>query len=173
MKKKKKSLSSNDLQTVDAYERAGRIESRIKKSLQQLPTKPRSAYVHFLSTLDRGEADPREFMKGAAQRWSQITVEDKKKFEDLHQEEYQKYVKALVAWASSVEQASKPKSPSRRSSSAGSTKKKAVSTAKKTRGRSAVKKRTSASPKPAKSTKTKSSKTKRDKEISSSSSDEE
>jgi len=163
----KKRLSSNDLQTVDAAEKAKRIESRIKKSVKQLPTKPRSAYVHFLSSLDRGEADLRDFMKGAAQRWSHMSVEEKKKFEDIHQEEYQKYVKALVAWASSMEQESKSKSPSRRSSSTGSTKTKAV---KKTRGTSAVKKRTTASPKPTKSTKTKSSKTKSDEEISSSSS---
>jgi len=156
----KKRLSPNDLQIIDADEKARRIEHRIKKSIQQLPTKrPRSAYIHFLSTLDRGEADLRDFMKGAAQRWSQMTVEDKQKFEDLHQEEKQQYVKTLVAWASSKEQESK--STSRRSSSTDSTKTKDVKV-KKTRGTSAVKKRTTDSSKPvvsaAKSTKKKGKK---------------
>jgi len=174
----KQRLSPDDLQTVAADEKAKRIEHRIKKSLQQLPTKrPRTAYSHFLSTFDRGEADLRDFMKGAAQRWSQMTVQDKQKFEDLHQQEKQQYVKALAAWALSDKQASKPKS--RRSSSLPSSKTKDV-TVKKTRGTSAtgkraVKKRTTASPKTAsvsaaKSTKTKSTQTTSDKEASSSSS---
>jgi hypothetical protein len=173
----KKRLSPDDLQTVDADEKARRIEHRIKKSIQQLPTKrPRTAYAHFLSTLDRGEADLRDFMKGATQRWSQMTVQDKQKFEDLHQQEKQQYVKALVAWASANKQASKPK-PRRASSLPSSKTKDGI--VKKTRGTSAtgkrtVKKRATAASKTAvsaaKSTRTKSTQTTNDNEASSSSS---
>lgn len=117
----KKKLSSNDLQTIDADEKAKRIEHRIKKSIQQFPTKkPRTAYAHYLSSLDRGEADLRDFMKGAAQRWTQMTTQDKQKFEELHQEEQQKYAKELVAWAS--ENAKQTKAASRRSASSSSAK---------------------------------------------------
>jgi len=97
-------------------------------------------------------------MKGAAQRWSQMTIEDKQKFEDLHQEEKQKYVKELVAWAASNNQKSKPTSP--RSSSSSSTKAKDVKV-KKTRGRSVTSK-------PAVKRTTSSSKAASDKESSSS-----
>jgi hypothetical protein len=161
----KKRLSPNDLQTIDADEKARRIELKIKRNIQQLPTKrPRSAYAHFLSTLDRGEADIGGFMKGAAQQWSQMTVQDKQKFEDLHQQEQEKYVKELVAWASSNKQ--EKKRTTRRSSSASAKTK--DTPVKKTRGKSAMGKRTKSAV-----SKKKSSKAASDKEASSSSSSDE
>ncbi|UJR36550.1 hypothetical protein I4U23_029270 [Adineta vaga] len=175
----KQRLSASDLQTIDADEKARRIEHRVKKSIQQLPAKrPRSAYAHFLTTLDRGEADLKDFMRGASQRWSQMTIQDKQKYENLYQEEKQAYIKALVAWDATHAQA--PKVKPQRSSSLASSKAK-DGTAKKKRGTSAtgkrsVSKRASSSSKTAvatkKATKTKSTQTTSDKDTLSSSDDE-
>jgi len=106
----KSRLNAADLQTVDADEKSRRLQNRLQKSVNQLPSKrPRSAYAHFLSTLDRGEADISEFMKGAAQRWTHLTEQEKNKFDELHQQEKQQYVKDLVAWAAVNEHLTKPK----------------------------------------------------------------
>ncbi|CAF1486477.1 unnamed protein product [Adineta ricciae] len=121
----KQRLSPSDLQTIDAAEKAKKIEHRIKKSIEQLPTKrPRAAYAHFLSTLDRGEATLKDFMAGAAKRWAQMSVQEKQQFEDLHQEEKQAYIKALAAWDATQAEATKKRSP--RSSSLTATKRKAL-----------------------------------------------
>ncbi|CAF3393854.1 unnamed protein product [Rotaria sp. Silwood1] len=174
--KEKNRLSPTDLQNVDADEKARRIEHRVKKSIQHLPTKkPRTAFVHFMLSLDRGNADLRDFMKGASQRWSQMPVQDKQKFEDLYQEEKQQYSKALVDWAAHNNEVLKPKI--RRSSSSTSSKKQKSTEAKETSPirKRAVKKKTNDSTKSTvsvakSSTAKKSTKGTSDKEKSSSSS---
>ncbi|CAF1374703.1 unnamed protein product [Rotaria sordida] len=171
--REKNRLSAADLQKVDADEKARRIENRVKKSIQQLPTKkPRTAFIHFLSTLDRGNADLRDFMKGAAQRWSQMSTEEKQKFEDLHEEEKQQYNQTLVSWAALNKEALKPKI--RRSSSSASSKKKDEVKATSPRRTRTAQKKTGESSKSivsaAKSTDKKSTKGTSDKEKSSSSS---
>jgi len=87
------------------------LKNVLKKRIRQLPTKkPRSAYAHYLTTLERGEADMGEFMRGAAKKWTQMTEQDKQPFDNLANEEKQKYLKALVAWDGTREQATpKPK----------------------------------------------------------------
>ncbi|CAF4085158.1 unnamed protein product [Rotaria sp. Silwood2] len=174
--KERNRLSATDLQKLDTDKKARRIENRVKKSIQQLPTKkPRTAFVHFMSSLDRGNADLGDFMKGVAQRWSQMTVQDKQQFEDLHQEEKQQYTNALVAWASYNDEASKPKT--RRSSSSASSKQgdNEIKKTSSSRKRVVKKKTTGLSKSPVATTKSiekKSTKGKSDKEkLSSSSSD--
>lgn len=124
----KSRLNATDLQTVDADEKSRRLENRLKKSVNQLPNKrPRTAFAHFLTTLDRGEADIKDYMKGAAQRWTQLTEQEKQKYEDLYQQEKQDYAKALVAWATANEQnltQPKPKVKAKRAVSAAPVKEK-------------------------------------------------
>ena len=74
-------------------------------------------------------------MQGAAKRWTQMATQDKQveissfwmekhlhggffqRFEDLHQEEKDRYVKELTTWAASKEQAAAAAAPKKRQTS--------------------------------------------------------
>jgi len=170
----KKRLSPVQLQTIDADEKSKRIQNRVKKRMQQLPTKrPRTAYAHYLASLDRGEADLKNFMKGAAQKWTQMSVEDKQKFEDMYHAEKQEYAKALVTWASTVDQRPTSSSSRRRTRSATKAKTDTSPSSVKKKTRGAPKKRASSTAATTKKKTTASSRSRTsDKENSSSSSDD-
>lgn len=96
----KKKLSSADLQRLNIDERTKKLESRVRKSLENLPLKrPRSAFARFLGTLERGEANIQDFMKGASKRWALLPVEEKQRYEQLYYDDKAQYSQALVSWA--------------------------------------------------------------------------
>ncbi|CAF1235316.1 unnamed protein product [Adineta ricciae] len=171
----KQRLSPSDLQTIDAYENAKRIKLRIKKTVEQLPRKrPRPAYIHYLSTLDRTGANFKDFIADAARRWAKMSAQEKQPFVDLHEGEKQEYIKALTAWDATQAEPTKKRSP--RSSSSTATNRKATATKTKravsATGKQTVKKHASGTSKVAastkKTTKSKATQTASDKEISSS-----
>jgi len=124
-----------------------KIEKRVKKRIRQLPTKkPRSAYAHYLATLERGEAEMGEFVRGAAKKWTQMTEQDKQSFENLANEEKQKYLKALVAWDSARESA-KPKPKTKLKSTTTTTTKKPAVASKRSTATTTTKNAASASKK--------------------------
>lgn len=105
---KRKQLSPIDLQILDTEEKARKIEHHVMKSIKPIIKRPRSAFSHFLSSLDRGAAPMGDFIKGAFQRWSQMPAQDKQRFKESFEEEREKYYKALLSWSSSMSQNSNP-----------------------------------------------------------------
>lgn len=49
-----------------------------EKAEQKAPKRPKSAFILFCETLDRGDALRQDFLRGAAAKWKQIAEQDKK-----------------------------------------------------------------------------------------------
>ncbi|CAF1153060.1 unnamed protein product [Adineta steineri] len=96
----KKHLSDTDLKTVNAEEKIKKIEQQVRKLIKQIPTKkPRSAYIHYISSLDRAGADLKDFMKTASEKWANLSDTDRKKYEDIYLKEKREYTQDLLTWA--------------------------------------------------------------------------
>ncbi|CAF0734428.1 unnamed protein product [Adineta steineri] len=96
----KKHLSDTDLKTVHAEEKIKKIEQQVRKLIKQIPTKkPRSAYIHYISSLDRAGVDLKDFMKTASEKWAKLSDTDRKKYEDIYLKEKREYTQDLLTWA--------------------------------------------------------------------------
>lgn len=70
---------------------------REKKSLNK-PKPPPGAFFLYSKTLDRGEADIKEFVKGASMKWKALAQQDKQKFVDQNRKLTEEYQLKLKEW---------------------------------------------------------------------------
>ncbi|RNA05876.1 transcription factor mitochondrial, partial [Brachionus plicatilis] len=104
-------LNKNDVKnltydiTKEKFRRFLQIkEIRIKKEKirQNAPKRPSGAFFLYCETLNRGEANSKEFVRDAADKWKKMSEQDRQKFVDQANELMQQYKRDYSEWESKM-----------------------------------------------------------------------